>query len=108
MIQSCSTSPTKAAGKNRDNDVEPEAPHRPVRRHRARLLPQIAAIVPDYCQHRAQLDENLKRAAYATLEIEKVSKDDQMAGGRNRQELGDPFDNAEHDHSPISAKLMDM
>lgn len=66
----------------------------------ARLLPQIAAIVPDYRQYRAQLDEDLKRAAYATLEVEKVGKDDQMASGRNRQKLGDPFDNAEYDHSP--------
>ena len=52
-------------------------------------------IQPDHGENRAELDEHLEDAGEVALEVDPIARDDQMAGGRDGNELGNALDDSE-------------
>ena len=64
---------------------------------RPRATTDALAILPDNRQDGAGLDDDLEQLAALVVEIEQVAGEDQVAGRRDRQEFGQPFDDAENE-----------
>ena len=70
------------------------------------MLPQLCEIQHDDRKDGAELDQDGKALPeFAFAEIEKSFRQQQMAGRGNRQELGDPLDDAEN-HRPHPSDIM--
>ena len=52
-------------------------------------------VFPDDGQNGAGLDDDFEQFAAIVVEIEEVAGQNEMAGGRDRQKFGQPFDDAE-------------
>ena len=61
------------------------------REHREKLR----AVLPHDREHRAGLDREIERLRLLAVEAEQIGGEDQVAGARDRQELGEAFDDAE-------------
>ena len=54
------------------------------------------AVLPHHGQDRCRLDDDLEQLAAFVVEIQQRAGEDQMAGGRDRQKLGQAFDDTHH------------
>ena len=77
-----------------DQDAEHEVPGQPVVRQVAQHLPQPAEIDAEDGKDGAELDQDLEGLA-GRFEAEKMAGKQDMAGRGNRNELGQPFEQAE-------------
>ena len=65
-------------------------------RHSCEIDPEEPrAVFPQHGEHRAGLDRDVEHVAARVIEAEQVAGEDQVAGARDRQELGEPLDDAE-------------
>ncbi len=78
--------PSTAAGRNAHGELRPQAR---IDAEKAR------AVFPHHGEHRAGLDGHVEHVAAGMLEIEQIAGEDQVAGGRDGQELGQALDDAE-------------
>ena len=81
-------------GQERHRHVEDELPRFPLTRQSRHHLPKPLAVFPAHRQDGARLDHDLEQLAALIVEIEQVAGQDQMAGTRNGQELGQAFHKA--------------
>ena len=56
---------------------------------------ETRAVFPQHGEHRAGLDREVEHVAARMIEVEQVAGEDQVAGARHRQELGQALDDAE-------------
>ena len=63
-------------------------------------VPQELSEIHDDRKDGAELNHNLKAGGLFAREIQGISGENQMAGGRDRKEFGETFDNAEDDNGP--------
>ena len=67
----------------------------PRRGRRARR--ELRAVLPHHREHRAGLDHDLEDLALLVVEVEQIGGEDQVAGARDGEELGEALDDAEHE-----------
>jgi hypothetical protein len=58
---------------------------------------EACAILPADGEDRAQLDHDVEDLALLVVQAEEIGDDDQVAGGRDRQELGEPLDHSKQE-----------
>jgi hypothetical protein len=86
------TRPRTAAGRNAIATLMMKRCAPPIGERITQHRPEAPAILPADCEHRTGLDEHLEGLAFFIIEIEEIGDKDQMAGARDRQELGQAFD----------------
>ncbi len=65
-------------------------------------LPEAGKIENHYGEDRAQLDEHIEGSPERVLQPQGLAGQQQMAGGRHRDEFGQALDDAEqHSHQPV-------
>jgi hypothetical protein len=84
----------KTQDRGRDESHREVAPQRDVDRE------EPPAVLPDHRQHGAGLDRDVKDLGALAVEAEQVAGEDQVAGARDRQELGESLDDAEDQRVP--------
>jgi len=55
---------------------------------------EAPAVLPDDRKHRPGLDGDVEDLGLLAVEAEQVAREDQVSGARDRQELGQPLDDA--------------
>jgi hypothetical protein len=61
---------------------------------------EARAVLHHHRKDRARLDEELEDLGALAVEIEQRRREDQVAGRRDRQELGEPFHHSEQERHP--------
>jgi len=80
-----------------DEEQADEAPRAAFGGEAAGDVQQALAVVPAHREDRPELDHDLEHLAGVVVVAEQVAEDDQVPGGRDRQELGEALDDAEHE-----------
>jgi hypothetical protein len=91
--------PRTTAGTKRDGDVEREAARARVAAEAGERRREALAVDDHHREDRAALDRDLEHLALLAGEAEQRAGEDEVAGARDRQELGQPST------IPISAAL---
>ena len=89
-------------GQERDHDVQCKAVGSGVAAEAADHTHEARAVFPDHGEDGAGLDHHLKDFGLVVVEVQQIGGQDQMAGGGNRQELSQAFDNAEDHGLPVN------
>ncbi len=80
-----------------DEQVEREALRGFLFLHQARgHRSQLGAVFPAHREDRRELDDDLEHLAALVVEVQQIADQDQMPGGRDRQEFGQAFDHAKN------------
>jgi hypothetical protein len=70
-----------------------------MRTFNAKRCERLADLLPvhdDHGKDRAGLDRNVEDLGFLVVEAKERARKDEVAGARNRQELGEAFDDAHH------------
>ena len=98
LMKSCASVADDRGGQERDQHAEDEAARSGIARQRHRDRHSLREIDRQDGQDRAELDQHHEGLAEGVVvEAEEVLEQQQMAGRRDRQELGQPLDHAEND-----------
>ena len=97
--------PDHRRGQKRHDDVQQQLEPRVVHAQQpAQHLHKPRPVQPDHRQNRPALDHDLERVdralALRVRQSEQVRRDDEMPGGRDRQKLGDAFDESQNNGLP--------
>ena len=85
-----------AVGTKPRTQRDEERDARLLHRHETRRpLPEEAPVLHDDREDRAELDDDVERVGPLPLQAEQAAHEDEVPGRRDRQVLGDAFDDAE-------------
>ena len=99
LMKSCANAPITAAGRNASSTLSDEAARARIVRERQGDARQLHGVDAEDGQDGAELDQHLERLA-GRADAEEVLGEQEMAGRRYGQELGQALDEAQEDHFP--------
>jgi len=88
--------PQHRSGQKTDEQHRGETLRWRIARQTDHHLRQALAIVPAYRKDCGELDDDLEHLAGLVVIAKQIAEDDQVASGRDRQELGEAFDDAQN------------
>ena len=80
-----------------DDEIRDEAPRRRIAREALQHAREAHAVFPHDREHRAALDHDVEYLGFVVVETEQLTRNDQVPGARDRQELGQTFDDAQYE-----------